>query len=173
MSVSDDVIQYTNTRSAFVRSLVSDELSSIVENARWVTTLTLAEIAGIATYREKFSQEHSLSIPFAIAVLILATAVAALAAAVWFARNERRVLSNRLHEVEALTRSTSKDESVSITIGNQQVTTFREAALEGLQASLRESRTLELFGIALFAIGSVLAGICLFGGEFAALFRPK
>lgn len=98
MAVSKDLVDYSNARMAHIQEIFTIELSSVNDNIRWLATLALAEIAGIAAYRE-LSGQKQLSLSFAIVVITLAMAVVAFVFASVFGRHERRTLIANLHKI--------------------------------------------------------------------------
>ena len=171
MALSKEVIDYSNARIAHAQEIYTLELSSVSENIRWLATLALAEIAGLAAYRQLTGQ-HRLSLSFAVVVIALALAVVAFVMASVVARYERRRLIACLHEISSLMLRTETDGSVAPDDGAKDVQQFRENRIESLPKVLRLSSRFECFGLILLGVASVLAAIALFLSELIAIFRP-
>ncbi|SRR5258708_5252646 len=88
MSKTEEATSITG-RLDTVASVYAKDLAAIVENARWLVTLVLTEVAALAGYR-KLTNSHTLSIPFALAVFVLTLSLLAFVIAVILARIRAR-----------------------------------------------------------------------------------
>jgi hypothetical protein len=146
-----------------------DELDHLVENCRWLTTLVLAEIAGLAAYRELLKEEN-LSISFAIIVMILAVSIFSFMISVIFSRQIKKNLSifviNSLNESEKI----EMDGEIPPNEGDRKVDGIAIIINKEISSKPRYPRSFELAGIISFLVGSILTAIVLFITEIGKIF---
>lgn len=152
-----------------LKKICFEELSHLVENCRWLTTLVIAEIAGIAAYRDLL-KANSLSLLFAIIVLILAITISSFMVSILLSRNAKKNISTLINE--ALN-------EITIIDNNPKTSSYEgDLMVDNIQISLeikiskqpKASRLLEMIGIVLFILGSILSILILFFSEILKLF---
>lgn len=170
MAIPPQLSEETLRRVGATRESAATDLGAIIENARWLATLVMAEIAGIAAYR-KLVDERTLSVSFALVVCVLALSLAALIATVITARQERSAVSDRLQGVVVRMYEISSDNAIAPAPGGQTVEQLREKTISSLPSALRWPVRLEATGLILLGLASILAAFILFLTEFTALLR--
>ncbi len=152
-----------------VASVYSKDLAAIVENARWLVTLVLAEVAAIAGYR-KLMGSDTLSIPFAIVILVLALSLLAFVISVIVARFRAR----NIHLLVAGCGTELFDKVNDPTVSDHQMSVdapkIERATLLKLPTQMCAPTVLEMIDLSLMVFASVFAAVVVFLREFIALF---
>jgi hypothetical protein len=153
-----------------VASAYSKDLTAIVENARWLVTLVLAEVAAIAGYR-KLTGADTLSIQFAIVVFFLVLSLLAFVISVIAARYRAR----NIHLLVASCRTKLFEEVNDPAVSDQQMSVdapkIEGATLSELPTLTCVPTVLEMIGLGLMVFASAFAAVVVFLREFIALFR--
>ncbi len=104
-----------------VKKIYFDELDHLVENSRWLTTLVLAEIGGIAAYR-KLLDAKSLSILFALIILILAMTIVCFMVCVLLSRGAKKEISTLVKNNIEFVKDIEGNGDITPNEGDKQVT---------------------------------------------------
>ncbi|WP_114748925.1 hypothetical protein [Pleomorphovibrio marinus] len=147
-----------------------EELDHIVENNRWLTTLVLAEIWGIAAYRN-FLGEASLSIFAAIIIVILSLTISCFMISILSSRYARSKVSTIITDNVFNLKKHFDDSKISLDKALSDATSVRLATFEQVSKEPKSSRVWEGIGIGLFIIGSLLAIFNVFILELMKLFN--
>ncbi|TMQ66693.1 MAG: hypothetical protein E6K79_01915 [Candidatus Eisenbacteria bacterium] len=171
MALTPDAGPSTNKRLEQTLESYERDLIAIVENVRWLTTLVLAEMAGIAVYRTR-SSNLELGLGYAALIVILGLALAAFVVAVIRSRYERGTFAKRFHcavvGIAARSSELLADNDIAPAAGTVKLVEMRENAIKHLPSSFDVSAVLEFSGLALLALASVLAAFMVFFSEVAA-----
>jgi hypothetical protein len=174
MALREGSEKTTMDRLQQVRESYVVALASTVENCRWLATLVLAEMAGIAAYRSNVIKKETLGPGFAIVIIILGVSLATFVLSVLLARFERngfeKLLGGVIVRMVELARTLTKDEKKAPADSAQELFAKTEEAIQHLPSPLGKAGGLELVGVSLLGIGSCLAALALFFGEISALF---
>ncbi len=152
-----------------LKKIYFEELTHLVENSRWLTTLVLAEIAGIAAYRD-LSQKDSLSIFFAVAVFILALTITGFMISVFLSRIAKKNISTLINQALNGVNAIDKNPQISQFDGDLEVDKIRYRLENNVPKEPKGARTSELIAIILFILGSLLSVVILFLSEILKLF---
>lgn len=142
----------------------ADDLEAIISNIRWISTLILAEMAGLAGYRQ-LTEEGGLSVPFALVVVMLAASLVCLVWAAIVARNERRNLSLKLHRFISDCNSIARNTGIAQDMQIAQIQDQEDGVYAAISDPSESSKFLEAVGLSLFAFASVVAGLFVLIGE--------
>jgi hypothetical protein len=144
-------------------------LNSSVENARWLVTLVLAEMAGLAGYRHLIGAT-TLSVPFMIVLAILAMSLVLFAACVWVARETNYWLQIAMHDVQKEILRLAHDSGISQNEMQEKGTGQEATAGTKFLHLLWGCRILEFLGILTLVFGSLAAFFAVFTQELFKLF---
>lgn len=141
-----------------------DELDHLVENSRWLTTLVIAEIGGIAAYR-KLIEAKSLSFPFALILLLLALTIVCFMFSVIFSRKAKRNISHFVNGQIGEARKIDNDGTIAPVQGDFQLNQLSTDSVQKVSNYPEDTKLLELIGIVLFILSSICTTLVLFFNE--------
>lgn len=151
------------------RKIYFEELDHIIDNGRWLTSLAIGEIAGIAAYRELLKKE-SLSVSFAFIVILLAVSVLSFMVSALFARKAKQSIADtvrsaitKANEIDTNGRIAPYDGDISVNSINTQLNT-------DISQAPALSRSFESAGLVILIGTSVFTTIILFLSEISKLF---
>lgn len=164
MSTSNGKIDLVISQLSETQKIYFDELNHLVENARWLTTLVMAEIAGIAAY-QKLIAVKGLSFPFVLVIVLLALTILCFMLAVIYSRHCKRSIGNLIRDNIEAARGIDKDGNIPINTGDPMVSKISEETIHAVSGYPEISRYLEMVGVGLFILSSMTATIILFFKE--------
>ena len=172
----EEIVSKDGTAAAVIERLndiadtYSKDLAAIVENARWLVTLVLAEIAALAGYRH-LTGANTLSLAFVLVILFLGTALLLLVITVIVARYSNQKL--RLDVVNCRKNLTSMlaDPSVSDNDMMKRAPEAESSFLNNLPGLSYWPHQSELWGLVFLLLASLLGGAFLLLSEVVAFFR--
>jgi hypothetical protein len=136
----------------------------VIENARWLATLILAEMAGLAGY-QKLTDAKRLTIFAAVIIVVLAFGLALFVLDSILARRAQSKAAEKFHSFLKAGREIVNDQNSTDT---QRITTITDAE-RNLQAEFdkysQDPKIAEFFGFLLFGLATLLAGVFLLGSE--------
>jgi Sec-independent protein translocase protein TatA len=147
----------------------ANEIEDIVTNDRWLTTLVIAEFAGIASYRD-LQHVTTLSVGFLLVASVLALSLLFFMISVISGRTKRREISKSLWDHIGEFRKVADDKNNTTSDGNATIKRRTERALMEFSQYPDTPRTLETVGIFLFILASLLGAMVLFWNELVSLF---
>lgn len=170
MAISEEKKKSFDRKINDLRALSNDELEKIVENCRWLTTLSLAEIGGIASYRELI-EAKSLSIPFSIMIIFIAIAIVFFMVAIIMSRKSNSALSKAVsHSWEKL-REHEGNARIAPIDGDIMVERVFVSSESEMTAYMDTTNQMEVVGLILFAVGSVGTAVVILATEGFLLFQ--
>jgi hypothetical protein len=141
-----------------------EELDQLVENSRWLTTLVIAEIGGIAAYR-KLLDTKSLSLPFTLIVLLLALTIVCFMVAVILSRKAKRNIANFTNHQIRKARQIESDGAIAPIQGDIQLNDLTTDSVEKISTFSDDAKFFESAGIILFILCSLCTTLVLFFNE--------
>ena len=163
--------EYSNSKSRIQSrfEIESKYLDGIVDNARWLSTLVLAEMAGLAWY-VKLGNGQRLSIPLALVILLLSASLALFVLAVISARGRRRraatISASYDKTLLAKIQEENDDPDLRTAAGERTAISFTEEALTTeLSPASGIAFDPEVWGIAVFGLATMLAGYYVLSSE--------
>jgi hypothetical protein len=169
MSLTPGMLNDTTARLNKFQEIAADQSEDIVTNVRWLATLVLAEVAGLAKYREQLGQ-HTLSVPFALVIIGLCLALVCFVGTIIIVRQDRTSLGVEAQKSFAKIADIANDPTVPFSVGDPKVLGIVEAWWKIAQEK-RLPQKWEMVGIGIFGAASVLAAVVIFLGEIIALFH--
>jgi hypothetical protein len=149
--------------------MYANELEDVVANVRWLTTLVLAEVAGLVKYRE-LGKGESLSLPFALVILGLCGSLVCFVVAITLARRVRMHVATEAQKAVRHMTSIANDATVAPASGDLEVWEILDSWWTAAQ-SQKSHHYLEIGGLVFFGASSILSAIAIFLTEITALFR--
>jgi hypothetical protein len=173
MATDKDFVNRSISTLTHMYTIYTGELEAIVSNIRWLTTLVLAEIAGLAGYRE-LRGEKTLSIGFAFVILILSISLFIFLVTVIMARYELRksgvALEQGLSGVNREDQRCSNDDNIAPREARERISPVVDGLIHQFISLTKLPKLTELLGILFFVLGSLIAAIATFFSELLALF---
>jgi hypothetical protein len=152
------------------RSILTQELENMQGGAKWLTTLILAEMAGIVTYRG-LGDGNTLSLGFGLAIGLLGFALAVLVVTVLMVRRARTAMASGVFAFRTRLLEHSADINIPPVQGDKQVQEELSLVLKAFQRKVARTGFLEVVGLCCFGLGSLWAICTLFWLELLALFH--
>ncbi len=147
-----------------LRNLYFLELDNIVINSRWLVTLVLAEISGIAYYRKLINAE-SLSIPFSIIIIFLIMTICVFMISILASRIAKKKISLIVNRKINHMREISCDGDIAPNAGDEKITDNESSLRDTISKIPSLTRSFEYTGITLFIFSSISTILVLFFNE--------
>jgi hypothetical protein len=169
MATSSGKIEKFIDQVTETKKIYFDELDHLVENSRWLTTLVLAEIGGIAAYR-KLIDAKSLSIPFTLIILLLALTIICFMVCILVSRKAKIKISKRIAFDMDEINEINNDGSVAPINGDKQIDELSMALNHVISLEPEDTRSFETGGIILFILSTIATTLVLFFSESLSFF---
>lgn len=147
-----------------------NETESIIQNMRWITTLILAEIAGLAAYRELLGKK-GLSFPFAIIVIFLAISLSIFIIGVISARSRIRTISSVSHRTNMKFLNIFNDSNIAPKQGDVEIINNLNQSLNDISTLNELIKIFEFYGLLVFLFSSLAAAVIIFFAEFFSFLK--
>ncbi len=141
-----------------------EELDHLVENSRWLTTLVIAEIGGIAAYR-KLLDTKSLSLPFSLIILLLALTIVCFMVSVILSRKAKRNIAHFTNQQISKARQIESDGAIAPIQGDLQLSNLTTDSVEKISTYPDHTKFFESIGVVLFILCSICTTLVLFFNE--------
>lgn len=161
-----------NQKMTFLQGEVKitlSELESIIANARWLTTLVLAEIGGLAAYRD-LGDKKSLSLFVVIIILILSFSLLFFLITIITSRNIKKSVEHLRMDFSGKMRKILNDDELNAKMMLERSVTILEEAVSALENKTNTVLLFEKLAIIMLIAASVLSAIYLFSSELATFF---
>jgi hypothetical protein len=169
MPVTFNLNDFISTRLNESSKILYQELDEIVINTRWLTSIVLAEIGGLAAYRH-MEGKTSLSLPLSIVVFILSIALMFFILSALTSRIEKRsigkLIIDRIKEMNDIL----SDKNETDNNKDKLLPIISDQILNDISKRLKRSRNYEIVGLFFFLISSIFAAVYLFVNEIVLLF---
>jgi uncharacterized protein YacL len=152
------------------RKTYFEELDHIVDNGRWLSSLVLAEIAGIAAYRGLIKKE-SLSVPFAFIVVFLALTILFFMVSALFARNSKLKITALIQPTLDDANVIDKNGKIADDDGDILINEISTHLNKKISDTPYWTRIFETIGIVLFILTSFLTTVFVFLSEIQKIFN--
>jgi hypothetical protein len=169
MATSNGKIETYINQVTETKKIYFDELDHLVENGRWLTTLVLAEIGGIAAYR-KLLDAKSLSLPFTLIILLLALTIVCFMVCILVSRKAKINISKRIAATMDEVKEISDDGSIAPNKGDQLIDELSIELNHLISIEPEDTRLFETCGIILFILSTIATTLVLFFSESLSFF---
>lgn len=164
MAASSGKFDFFTNLISDTKKIHYDELDHLVENSRWLTTLVIAEIGGIAAYR-KLLDAKSLSLPFSLIILLLALTIVCFMISVILSRKAKQSIAHYTNRQINVARQIDSDGTIAPVQGDSDLNALSIESLKNVSNYPESTRLFEAIGIVLFILCSVCTVLVLFFNE--------
>ncbi|OJX33376.1 MAG: hypothetical protein BGO86_04570 [Chryseobacterium sp. 36-9] len=169
MATSKEKVESSLNQLMEIKKNCFVELDHIVENCRWLTTLVLAEIGGIATYR-KLMEKTNLSL-FSLNILLLGMTILFFMVSVITSRWSKKKISDLIQKYLPKIQEIDHNNNISPNDGDKEVMDIILYVDKEVLIIPQYTKIFESLGVVGFILSSILAMIGLFYFEIIYLFN--
>jgi hypothetical protein len=170
MALSADAKEQFLNAGTRLQELAGDSLKDLLEDVRWFTTLVLASIGGLGAYRE-LQEAKSLSLPFAIVVVLLCLTLLVLLLTVLTATEMKRRFGHDIHDFTDTVLRTANDDNLAPRDGERLLEQSLMILRRRHSSIVERPQLLQFIGIAAFLIAALIGVIfVLFSEVLVAIF---